>query len=75
MLDRLSADDLEERLFWTEADLVDHSPIMELFVEDGMTERQLLDAALTISDNTATNVLFDHLGGPGTITWPSWATP
>lgn len=67
VLDRLSAADLEERLFWTEADLVDHSPITELFVEDGMTVRQLLDAALTISDNTATNVLFDHVGGPGAV--------
>lgn len=67
VLDRLSADDLEERLFWTEADLVAHSPITELFVEDGMTVRQLIDAALTISDNTATNLLFDHVGGPGAV--------
>jgi len=67
VLDRLSADDLEERLFWTEADLVAHSPITELFVEDGMTVRQLIDAALTISDNTATNVLFELVGGPAAV--------
>lgn len=67
VLDRLSARDLERRLFWTEADLVAHSPVTELFVEDGMTVRQLLDAALTISDNTATNVLFDLVGGPGAV--------
>lgn len=67
VLDRLSARDLEQRLSWTEADLVAYSPITELFVEDGMTVRQLLDAALTLSDNTATNVLFDHVGGPGTV--------
>jgi beta-lactamase class A len=67
VLDRLSAQDLERRLFWTEADLVAHSPVTELFVEDGMTVRQLLDAALTLSDNTATNLLFDLVGGPGTV--------
>ena len=67
VLDRLPARDLERRLFWTEADLVAHSPVTELFVEDGMTVRQLLDAALTISDNTATNLLFDLVGGPGTV--------
>ena len=67
VLDRLSASDLERRLFWTEGDLVDHSPVTELFVEDGMTVRQLIDAALTISDNTATNLLFDLVGGPGAV--------
>jgi beta-lactamase class A len=67
VLDRLSARDLERRQFWTEADLVAHSPITELFVEDGMTVRQLLDAALTLSDNTATNVLFDLVDGPGAV--------
>ena len=67
VLDRLSARDLEQRLFWTEADLVDYSPVTELFVEDGMTVRQLVDAALTLSDNTATNVLFDLVGGPAVV--------
>lgn len=67
VLDRLSARDLERRLFWSEADLVPYSPITEMFVEDGMTVRQLIDAALTLSDNTATNVLFDLVGGPGAV--------
>jgi beta-lactamase class A len=67
VLDRLSGRDLEQRLFWTDVDLVAHSPVTELFVEDGMTVRQLLDAALTLSDNTATNLLFDLVGGPGTV--------
>jgi beta-lactamase class A len=67
VLDRLSTRELEQRLFWSEADLVPYSPVTEMFVEDGMTVRQLLDAALTISDNTATNVLFDLVGGPGSV--------
>jgi beta-lactamase class A len=32
-----------------------------------MTVRQLIDAALTLSDNTATNLLFDLVGGPGAV--------
>ena len=64
VLDRLTTRGLEKRLFWSEADLVPHSPVTEMFVEDGMTVRQLIDAALTLSDNTATNVLFDLVGGP-----------
>ncbi|GAA5113168.1 class A beta-lactamase [Alloalcanivorax gelatiniphagus] len=67
VLDQLSAADLERRLSWTEEDLVDHSPVTELFVEDGMTVRQLVDAALTLSDNTATNLLFDLVGGPRAV--------
>jgi beta-lactamase class A len=67
VLDRLSAHDLEQRLFWSEADLVPYSPVTEMFVEDGMTVRQLVDAALTLSDNTAANLLFDLVGGPDVV--------
>ena len=67
VLHQLSTPDLERRLFWSEDDLVPYSPITELYVEDGMTIRQLLDAALTLSDNTATNVLFDLVGGPDAV--------
>lgn len=67
VLDTLSVQDLEKRLFWTEADLVEYSPVTELFIEDGMTVRQLIDAAMTFSDNTATNLLFDLVGGPGVV--------
>jgi beta-lactamase class A len=67
VLEQLSTSDLERRLFWTEADLVPHSPVTELHVEDGMTIRRLMAAALTMSDNTATNVLFDLVGGPDVV--------
>lgn len=67
VLQELSARDLERRVHWTEAELVDYSPITEMFVEDGMTIRQLIDASLTISDNTAANLLFDQAGGPEVV--------
>lgn len=45
-------------------DLVANSPITEKHVETGMTLRELCDAAVRYSDNTAANLLFDTLGGP-----------
>lgn len=67
LLEQLSARELERRVRWTEADLVDYSPITEMFVDDGMTIRQLIDASLTMSDNTAANLLFDEVGGPEAV--------
>ena len=67
VLDRLSAGELDQRVSWTESDQVQHSPVTELFVEEGMTVRRLIDAALTVSDNTATNLLFDLVGGPAVV--------
>lgn len=67
LLERLSTPDLERRVHWTEADLVDYSPITERFVDDGMTIRQLIDASLTMSDNTAANLLFEQVGGPEVV--------
>ena len=64
MLDRLSTRDLGDRLRWTEDDLVPYSPVTEQHVEDGLTVREVLDAAVTVSDNTAANLLLDLLGGP-----------
>lgn len=67
VLHQLSDRELERRLFWSEDDLVPYSPVTEMFVDSGMTVRQLVDAAVTLSDNTATNVLFDLVGGPGAV--------
>ncbi|KQX64591.1 class A beta-lactamase [Angustibacter sp. Root456] len=67
LLDRLSAADLGRRLRWTSGDLVAHSPVTERFVDRGMTIRQLIDASLTRSDNTAANLLFEQVGGPTTV--------
>ncbi|MEW2633294.1 class A beta-lactamase [Streptomyces sp. NPDC048389] len=45
-------------------DLVAHSPVTEKHVGTGMTLRELCEAAVRHSDNTAANLLFDALGGP-----------
>ncbi|MEU2154689.1 class A beta-lactamase [Streptomyces sp. NPDC019396] len=55
---------LDKLIRYGQDDLVDHSPVTEKHTGTGMTLRELCDAALRYSDNTAANLLFDALGGP-----------
>lgn len=48
--------------------LEEYSPIAEQNVGTGMTVAELCDAAITHSDNTAANLLFDVVGGPPAVT-------
>lgn len=60
---------LDRLLLIDKAALVPHSPITERHVgEVGMTMTQLARAAVTVSDNTASNVLLRELGGPAAFT-------
>lgn len=59
---------LDERVFYHPGDLVDYSPISEKHLSDGMTVRELCHAAITVSDNTAANLLLNVLGGPQKLT-------
>ena len=52
----------------TVSDLVTYSPVTELHVDDGMSVLELCEAALTVSDNTAANLLIAELGGPAAVT-------
>src|SRR5690606_21055728 len=56
--------ELDQVVRYTRADLVTHSPITERHVGQGMTLRELCDAAVRYSDNTAANLLLKRLGGP-----------
>jgi beta-lactamase class A len=51
-----------------EADLVDYAPVTEAMVGDTMSVGDLCFAALDTSDNTATNLLIDLIGGPQAVT-------
>ncbi|WP_373319961.1 MULTISPECIES: class A beta-lactamase [Methylobacterium] len=56
---------LERRVPYTAADLVDYSPVTKARVgEGGMALGALCEAALTLSDNTAGNLILASLGGP-----------
>lgn len=59
-----SIDKLEEVITYTKDDLVTYSPITEQHVETGMTLRNICEAAIRYSDNTAGNLLLQELGGP-----------
>ncbi|MFG3691577.1 class A beta-lactamase [Micromonospora sp. NPDC047740] len=64
MLDAASTAELNQVVRYARADLVAHSPITERHVGAGMTLRELGDAAVRYSDNTAANLLLKRLGGP-----------
>ena len=59
-----STAELDRKISYTRADLVPYSPITEKHVDNGMTLRDVADAAVRYSDNTAGNLLFRQLGGP-----------
>jgi beta-lactamase class A len=48
--------------------LLEYAPVTAQNVATGMTVADLCDAALTVSDNTAANLLLDLLGGPAVVT-------
>jgi len=55
---------LDRRVTYTRADLLSYSPVTEKHLNDGMTISQLCEASMTMSDNTAANLLLDSFGGP-----------
>ncbi|MGY5128905.1 class A beta-lactamase [Streptomyces nigrescens] len=59
---------LARRIHYTEADLVDGSPVTAEHVATGMTVAELCAATLQLSDNTAGNLLLRELGGPTSLT-------
>jgi beta-lactamase class A len=59
---------LDRRVHYETKDLVTYSPTTEKHVEDGMTLAELCEAAITLSDNTAGNLLLESFGGPGGLT-------
>ena len=59
---------LDRRRRFDAKDLVVYSPVTEKHTADGMTLAELCDAAVTLSDNTAGNLLLGALGGPAGIT-------
>ncbi|HKP93586.1 MAG TPA: class A beta-lactamase [Chthoniobacterales bacterium] len=62
-------DQLTRFVPYTAADLLEYAPVTKQHVyEGGMTLGALCDAALTLSDNTAGNLLLNAIGGPEGLT-------
>jgi beta-lactamase class A len=62
-------DRLERRIRFDAADIVVNSPVTKNRVGgDGMSLAEICEAAMTVSDNTAGNLLLANLGGPEGLT-------
>lgn len=64
VLRRSSDRDLQKVVKYNRSDLLEYAPVTTKHVATGMPLADLLAASLQYSDNTAANLLFDHLGGP-----------
>jgi beta-lactamase class A len=62
-------DRLERRIAFGSADLLEHAPVARARLKEGsLTLLELCAAAVTVSDNTAANLLLGALGGPAGLT-------
>jgi beta-lactamase class A len=60
---------LDRRVVYSDKDLVTYSPITKEHVgPGGMTMAEICDAAVTLSDNTAGNLMLASFGGPAGLT-------
>nr|WP_257000934.1 class A beta-lactamase [Terribacillus saccharophilus] len=64
LLQQKSMEDLNKRIMFTGDDLVNYNPITEKHVDSGMTLKELSEASISYSDNTAANLIFEEIGGP-----------
>ncbi|WP_304454828.1 class A beta-lactamase [Nocardiopsis sp. YSL2] len=67
LLEQTTPEELEKEVTITEDDLVNWNPITEQHVGEEMSLLELGDAALRYSDNAATNLLLEELGGPDAL--------
>jgi len=62
-------EDLDRRIVYSKEDVVSYSPETEKHAgEGGMTLGEICKAALTLSDNTAGNLMLESFGGPPELT-------
>jgi beta-lactamase class A len=64
----LSTGFFEQRIKFTQADIIPNSPVSAAHVATGMTVSELCHATITKSDNTAGNQILKLLGGPAKLT-------
>ena len=59
---------LERTVRFAQKDIITYSPASEKRVDTGMSVKELCAAAITLSDNTAANLLLASIGGPSGLT-------
>jgi beta-lactamase class A len=69
LLDATEPADLDEVITWTAADVAaaGYSPATDAAVDTGLTLGELAEAAVRQSDNTALDLVLEHLGGPAAL--------
>lgn len=71
LLHRVDAgqDNLERKVYYAEEELVTYSPVTQnRWGPAGMTLSELCEATITVSDNTAGNLILEAIGGPAAVT-------
>jgi beta-lactamase class A len=62
-------DRLDRRIAYGKPDLLEYAPVTTARVSEGsLSLAALCEAAITVSDNTAANLILQTLGGPGGVT-------
>lgn len=64
----MRAERLHRRITYQASDIVPYSPVTDTRVGTGMSIADLCAATITLSDNTAGNLLLETLGGPDALT-------
>ena len=64
VLQQNSPAQLKQVVKYSQDDILSYAPVTREHVEQGMTLEEICIAALHFSDNTAANLLFNHIGGP-----------
>ena len=59
---------MQKRVRYDKSALLNHCPITEKHLDDGMTIQELCAAAVAYSDNAAANLLLKEIGGPAKLT-------
>jgi len=67
LLDRVGIAGMDRAVPIEAADILSYAPVTETRVGGTMTLRELAEAAMTRSDNTAANLLLEAIGGPAEL--------
>ncbi|QFY11294.1 class A beta-lactamase [Nonomuraea phyllanthi] len=59
---------MDKVVHWTAGEVKPNSPTTSKHVKDGLTVSRLCEAAITLSDNTAGNMVLKQIGGPAGLT-------
>jgi beta-lactamase class A len=59
---------MQKRIRYNKSVLLNHCPITEKHLDDGMTIQELCAATVAYSDNAAANLLLKEIGGPAKLT-------